>query len=409
MNKNCILSKLSEIAVVTQGQSPESRYYSNSEGTPFLQGNRTFGNLYPSFDVYTNKVTKLARVGDVLMSVRAPVGALNFAPCDLCIGRGLASIRAKNNNNRFIYYALKYNIRNLIKQGKATTFDSVNKDTINNFQLIIPSEESVQNSVSNLLTKIDNKIEINNKINSELENLAKTIYDYWFVQFDFPDDNGKPYKSSGGEMVWNEELKKEIPKGWKVQNLVENSLTALVKPGIKEFKNTKTYLATSEVQETNINLNAPKITFTNRESRANMQPISNSVWFAKMKNSKKILYFGKYSDKLLDELILSTGFAGLNCIEDYYLEYILNVINNDNFEISKDLLSNGATQQAINNESMKFIPLLVPSENVLKEFHKQTYNSYMKIYLNTIESHELAELRDFLLPLLMNGQVTIND
>ena len=229
MAKKGFKTKLENVAFILQGQSPESQYYSASDGFPFLQGNRTFGNLYPTFDTYTTKVTKIAEKGDVLMSVRAPVGALNFAPCDLCIGRGLASLRAKNGNNNFIYYALKYNIENLIKQGSATTFDSVNKDIINNFELIIPESPNTQKKIAAVLSALDAKIELNNKINAELEAIAKTIYDYWFVQFDFPfdfaqgkpDKKGKPYKSSGGKMVYNEELKREIPEGWEVGRLLD--------------------------------------------------------------------------------------------------------------------------------------------------------------------------------------------
>src|ERR1700722_8639955 len=221
MNNVKYKTKLSNIADVLQGQSPESRYYSDSIGTPFLQGNRSFGNLYPSIDTYTSKITKLAKKGEVLMSVRAPVGDLNFTPFDICIGRGLASIKAKNGNNIFIYYALKYNIQNLIKQGAATTFDSVNKDIINSFELIIPKEEAIRNKVSIILFFFDSKIELNNHINTELEAMAKTLYDYWFVQFDFPDANGKPYKTSGGKMVWNEELKREVPEGWGVKKMAD--------------------------------------------------------------------------------------------------------------------------------------------------------------------------------------------
>ncbi|MFM6476235.1 MAG: hypothetical protein ACKPGH_22540, partial [Dolichospermum sp.] len=79
----------------------------------------------------------------------------------------------------------------------------------------------MQEKIASVLSSLDDKIELNNRINSELENLAKTIYDYWFVQFDFPDENGKPYKSSGGKMVYNQELKREIPAGWEVKPLVE--------------------------------------------------------------------------------------------------------------------------------------------------------------------------------------------
>jgi type I restriction enzyme S subunit len=85
---------------------------------------------------------------------------------------------------------------------------------------IIPYDDS-RKKIVDLLYAIDSKIELNNKINTELEAMAKTLYDYWFVQFDFPDENGKPYKSSGGEMVWSEELKREIPKGWEVESLLD--------------------------------------------------------------------------------------------------------------------------------------------------------------------------------------------
>jgi type I restriction enzyme S subunit len=153
------------------------------------------------------------------MSVRAPVGDLNFAPCDLCIGRGLASIRSKEGSNKFVYYALKYNIKNLLRQGAATTFDSVNKDIINDFELVIPEDNLIRNKVAKVLSALDEKIEINNRINAELEAMAKTVYDYWFVQFDFSGNNCKPYKSSGGKMVWNAELKRNIPERWSVENL----------------------------------------------------------------------------------------------------------------------------------------------------------------------------------------------
>ena len=124
--------KFNEIAHFVAGQSPESKYYSPKEGVLFLQGNRTFGSMYPSIDTYTTKVTKIAKKGDVLMSVRAPVGDLNIAPCDLCIGRGLSAISSKDNDNMFVYYVLKYNIKNIVKNGSGTTYDSITKDIIDN-------------------------------------------------------------------------------------------------------------------------------------------------------------------------------------------------------------------------------------------------------------------------------------
>ena len=96
--------KLGDIAVVTMGQSPKSEFYNfEGNGMPFLQGNRTFGRKYPTFDTYTIKPTKIANAGDVIMSVRAPVGDLNIAPTEMCLGRGLCSIRMKNNNQDFLF------------------------------------------------------------------------------------------------------------------------------------------------------------------------------------------------------------------------------------------------------------------------------------------------------------------
>jgi len=99
--------KLKEIADVTMGQSPKSEYYNFSgEGMPFLQGNRTFGRKYPTFDTYTTYVTKTASKGSIIMSVRAPVGDLNITPVDMCLGRGVCGIRMKNNNQTFLYYLM---------------------------------------------------------------------------------------------------------------------------------------------------------------------------------------------------------------------------------------------------------------------------------------------------------------
>ena len=97
--------KLKDIVNVTMGQSPKSEFYNTTgEGVPFLQGNRTFGLKYPTFDTFTTKVTKMANAGDVIMSVRAPVGDLNITPSDVCLGRGVCSLRMKNENQEFLYY-----------------------------------------------------------------------------------------------------------------------------------------------------------------------------------------------------------------------------------------------------------------------------------------------------------------
>lgn len=161
--------KLEEIAEVTMGQSPKSEFYNNDRvGVPFMQGNRTFGKRYPIFDTYTTKPTKMAKGGDVIMSVRAPVGDLNITPVDMCIGRGLCSIRMRNGNQDFLYYLLKFYLPQLINKESGTIFGSVNRNDINGLDVDVPSDESVQKRIGRFLSMIDEKIELNDSINKNL-------------------------------------------------------------------------------------------------------------------------------------------------------------------------------------------------------------------------------------------------
>ena len=267
---------------------------------------------------------------------------------------------------------------------------------------IIPYDDQVK--MGKIFALIDRKISNNNKINSELESMAKTLYDYWFLQFEFPNEEGKPYKSSGGKMVWNEELKREIPEGWEVENLMETSLCEDIKAGVDYFE-IKNYLPTANVNDENI-IDGENITYENRESRANMQPIKFSVWFAKMKNSIKHITIPDNSNWFTEKYILSTGFQGLKCSPDS-LPYIHCIINSNWFEEYKDMLSHGATQESVNNEDLKNIKFAVPSVDVLKKFSAIVLPVLEKKFSMIRENQELTSLRDFILPLLMNGQVTI--
>ena len=234
--------------------------------------------------------------------------------------------------------------------------------------------------------------------------MLATLYDYWFAQFDFPDENGKPYRSSGGKMVWNERLKREIPDSWKVASIIDNPFAAVIKPGVSRFE-IKTYLATADVNGTSIGSGTP-VQYETRETRANMEPSLHSVWFAKMKASVKHLFFSESTKPVVDSSILSTGFLGLQCNEISF-EYISSFVSSPFFEAMKDQLAHGATQEAVNNDNLRFIPLLVPDERVVAAFHKKACESYWVMGGNVIENKTLTGLRDWLLPMLMNGQATV--
>lgn len=161
--------KLKDILEVTMGQSPKSEYYnSDGDGVPFLQGNRTFGFRYPTFDTYTTLTTKLAEAGDVIMSVRAPVGDLNITPVDMCLGRGVCSLRMKNGNQDFLYYMMKYYMPQLLNKESGTVFGSVNRNDINGLEVDIPEDSEKQKRIARYLAMLDEKIELNMAINKNL-------------------------------------------------------------------------------------------------------------------------------------------------------------------------------------------------------------------------------------------------
>ena len=167
------------------GQSPKSMYYNTErKGYPFLQGNRTFGFKYPTFDIYTTVMTKSAKAGDVIMSVRAPVGDINITPIDMCLGRGVCSLRMKNGNQEFLFYMMKYYIPYLLKKESGTVFGSVNRNDINGLEVDIPEDVQTQKKIARYLEMIDDKIELNNKINENLLEQMKVLYKSYFVNFE---------------------------------------------------------------------------------------------------------------------------------------------------------------------------------------------------------------------------------
>ena len=169
--------KLQEIVDVTMGQSPKSEFYNTEgKGYPFLQGNRTFGFKYPTFDTYTTVMTKPAKAGDVIMSVRAPVGDLNITPVDMCLGRGVCSLRMKNGNQSFLYYMMKYYVPHLLKKESGTVFGSVNRNNINGLEVDIPGDEQTLRRIARYLEMIDEKIELNNAINNNLYEQMLSIF-----------------------------------------------------------------------------------------------------------------------------------------------------------------------------------------------------------------------------------------
>ena len=168
----------------------------------------------------------------LLLSINGTLGSMAFYNNEkVVLGKSTAYLNFKIEINRFYYYYFQLdNIQKYFYDvATGSTIKNLSLKSLQDFQVPLPEENEWKN-ISKILSSLDSKIELNNRINAELEAMAKTLYDYWFVQFDFPysptsegclEDGvvGKPYKSSGGGMVWNEELKREIPEGWEVKSL----------------------------------------------------------------------------------------------------------------------------------------------------------------------------------------------
>lgn len=330
---------------------------------------------YTDNDTFQKRIQRsVPQEGDLIISREAPMGEVCIIPKEIecCLGQRVVLIKPNRelcDNNYLLYTFLSEFVQKQIKKSDSSgsIVSNLCIPDLENLEIqIIPIEE--QRKMGKILSNIDRKIELNNKINVELEHIAKTLYNHWFVQFDFPDSNRKHYKISDGEMTYNQVLKREIPKDWKVENITCSKITEIIDTGIRDFPDKNIYISTSEVENSEIINHNITETFKNRPSRADMQPIKNSVWFARMKDTKKIILVSDFSKELIDNYIFSTGFAGIK-VSDYALYYIWNFINDNYFEKIKNYNATGSTQKAIINESISYIPLLVPDKDVLINFN----------------------------------------
>ena len=174
--------KLRDIADIKMGQSPKSESYNNSgEGLPFLQGSRTFGSRYPLIDTYCTDPKIIANEGEILFSVRAPVGDINIADKKICIGRGLASLNAKNQQNLFLFYLLHFIKDDIINLESGTVFGSVNKKDLESVPILLPTLPE-QRAIASIFPPIEDKIELLRQENETLEAMAETIFKQWFIK-----------------------------------------------------------------------------------------------------------------------------------------------------------------------------------------------------------------------------------
>lgn len=291
-----------------------------------------------------------------------------------------------NTDEKFIYYLLTQkhvtDYLHTIGENSVSSYPSINPDDIANLKFTVPYLKT-QQSIAAVLSALDKKIALNKQINARLEEMAKTLYDYWFVQFDFPDANGKPYKSSGGEMVFDETLKREIPKGWKPFKLSElvtlstgkEDANFATEQGIYPFFTCSEKMLKCDVYsfDTQAILLAGNGTFSVKRFTGRFNAYQRTyVLEPKSKNLYPIVYF-----VIIDNVIKFT--SG----------------------------SRGSIIKFITRGDIEHIDVVLPNDIENMRFSEVLYTYLLQAELLEKQNYQLTQLRDFLLPMLMNGQVSV--
>ncbi|CVE50624.1 restriction endonuclease subunit S [Serratia marcescens] len=276
----------------------------------------------------------------------------------------------------------------------------ISSKQIKEFPVNLPSVQQ-QKRLSSVLATIDNKIDINNRINAELEAMAKTLYDYWFIQFDFPDINGKPYKTSGGKMVYNATLKREIPAGWRALRLNELLHNGADSTGSGTFN--------SDVPYTPIDaLPMKKMSFGDAHSsdKANTSLIKykiNDILIGAMR-----VYFHRVCIAPFNGITRTTTLV-LRPNKEEFLPYIYQVCNEEKTINIAAKISVGTQQPYVNWEnSLENLVIAYPENDSLIQRYSSAMGDLVKrVISGEKESSKLKQLHEWLLPLLMNGQVSV--
>ena len=198
-----------------------------------------------------------------------------------------------------------------------------------------------------------------------------------------------------------------MPTDWEERTLTEIPYFTLLKPGIKFFDDEKYYVATADADKDGITNKTTFVTMQNKPSRANMQPLVDSVWFAKMKNSRKNILINKLWTEEINKFILSTGFYGFSCDQNT-LYYLWCFFASDTFDELKNNLCNGTTMEAINNDGLGQISLNLPPLEIIHKFDQHVAPMFEKVVHNKFENESLAAIRDALLPKLMSGEIDVS-
>jgi type I restriction enzyme S subunit len=323
-------------------------------------------------------------------------------------------------DNSFLYYSLFRDefFEHMMTGSKGTKMPRGDKNQILEFE--IPKFElEDQQKIASVLSALDSKIELNNRINAELEAMAKTLYDYWFVQFDFPISaaqadsmskpnlEGKPYKSSGGKMVWNKELKREIPEGWEALTL--DNLANII-GGSTPSRDVESYFTQKGfpwITPKDLSLNVGKKFI--RKGELDVTEEGKNAASLNVLPQGSVLMSSRapvgYLAIARNEVTTNQGFKSFVPKSYYTTEYLFYTIKNLLPVIENN--ASGSTFKEVSGSVLKTIHGLSPKQKIVEQFTVETKAIFNRQELLEEENQQLASLRDWLLPMLMNGQVRV--
>lgn len=393
-NNNWNTMKLNELGTFARGKSKHrprnDKKLFEGGGYPLVQtGEIKEANLYVNkhnaeYNEFGLSQSKIWKKDTLCITIAANIAETAILSYPMCFPDSIVGFNADKevSSELFMHYIFTYIKQAIQKSASGSIQDNINIDYLEHLDFKIPNK-NVQDKIINVLYNIDKKIEINNKVIEKLESLSQTIYNYWFTQYEFPNEDGKPYKSSCGKVVWSEEIKKEIPESWKVTTIgkiiIERQKSS-IKVGQAKNKLGKYpfFTSGSEIYEMNEFLTDGRNCFLSTGGKGYVQ-----------------YYVGK-SSYSTDTWVIS----GINDLEDYlylFIKSIENMLDNKYFA--------GTGLQHLQKDLFKDTQIIIPSDEILKKFNKISNTIFNKISRIYRENQELQKLRDYLLPLIMNGQV----
>lgn len=336
---------------------------------------------------------------NLLMSSRAPIGLLSINEVECCTNQGFKSMVVDKTKADvdYLYYYIKHHLPEVEALGSGTTFKEVSRASLEKWEIDIPDLHT-QKEISSILSFLDRKISLNRKANEVLEKMAKQLYDYWFVQFDFPDENGNPYKSSGGKMVYNETLKREIPEGWEVGELIDiANITMGQSPDGSSYNENGEGIIFYQ-GSTDFGIRFPNV---RQYTTAPTRYASKGDILMSVRAPVGAMNFAN------NDCCIGRGLCAMNSkIGSITHLYYTVCVFKEKFEQASQV---GTTFGSITKEELHSLPVVIPQNDVIGKFENICKPIFEQQMVLGNESLRLTSLRDFLLPMLMNGQVTIKD